>query len=156
MYNVLFLDKENSVRSILAEALMNHYGKDKFNAYSSGSDPSGEIDSNVIQLLEKAQLSTANLYSKSVSEFAKDESPKMDFVFILCDKVRGEVCPIWPEHTITAVWGIDSPYNDDLPIDAIREILHSLENRINLFVQLPIKKLDHLKLQEEIDNLGNN
>lgn len=156
MYNVLFIDKENSVRSILAEVLMNHYGKDKFNAYSSGSEPSGEIHPNVIQLLKHAKLPTENLNSKSVDEFAKEEAPQMDFVFVLCDKVREEVCPIWPEHTITAVWGIDSPYSDDLQIDAIREILHSLESRINLFVQLPINKLEHLKLQEEIHNLSTN
>ncbi|WP_321325374.1 arsenate reductase ArsC [Thiomicrorhabdus sp.] len=154
MYNVLFIDLENSVRSILAEALLNHWGKDKFTAYSAGSEPSGEINPHVIQLLEKAQLPTEGLHSKSVSEFSKDESPKMDFVFILCDKVRGEVCPIWPEHTITAVWGIDSPYSDDLHMDVIREILHSLESRINVFVQLPISKLEHLKLQEEIHNLS--
>lgn len=154
MYNVLFIDQENSVRSILAEALLNHWGKDKFNAYSSGSEPSGEVHPQVIETLKHAKLPTENLYSKSVNEFSKEDSPQMDFVFILCDKVRGEVCPIWPDHTITSVWAIDSPYSDDLNIDAIREILHSLENRINLFVQLPISKLEHLKLKEEIHNLS--
>lgn len=154
MYNVLFIDTENSARSIIAEALLNHWGKDQFKAYSAGSQPSGELNQHVTSILEHAKFSLANARSKGLDEFSIEDAPQMDFVFILCDKVHKEVCPIWPEHTITAVWNINSPYADDLNIDAVREILHSLESRINLFIQLPITKLEHLKLQQELNAMG--
>ena len=154
MYNVLFIDTENSARSIIAEALLNHWGKDKFKAYSAGSQPSGELNEHVVGILEHAKLSLADARSKSLDEFSASDAPQIDFVFILCDKAHGEICPIWPEHTITAIWNINSPYVDDLNMDAVREILHTLESRINLFTQLPIAKLEHLKLQQELNAIG--
>lgn len=154
MYNVLFIDTENAARSIVAEALLNHWGKDKFQAYSAGSHPSGKLNKHVVTILEHAKLSLTDARSKGLDEFSTEDSPQMDFVFILCDKAHEEICPIWPEHTITAVWNINSPYVDDLHIDAARDILHSLESRINLFIQLPIAKLEHLKLQQELNLIG--
>ena len=43
MKNILFVCTGNSVRSIIAEAIINNKYNDKFNAYSSGSNPSEKI-----------------------------------------------------------------------------------------------------------------
>ncbi|BCN92264.1 hypothetical protein THMIRHAM_00490 [Thiomicrorhabdus immobilis] len=154
MYNVLFIDTENATRSIVAEALLNHWGKGKFQAYSAGSEPINDINPHALAVLKNANLSVADAYPKGLDVFSGDDAPQMDFVFILCDKVRNEVCPIWPDHTITAVWDINIPTADDLYIDAVREVLHSLEARIQLFIQLPIAKLEHLKLKQAVAEIS--
>ena len=154
MYNVLFYDAENATRSILAEVILNHWGKGKFQAYSAGSHPTGEVNPKAIEALQHAQLPTEGLRSKSIDEFAAESAPQMDFVFTLCDKALNEKLPPWPDHTITASWDIENPNEHD-DIDVIHEIIHALDSRINLFMQLPIEKLEHLKIQQAVQDIAN-
>jgi arsenate reductase (thioredoxin) len=105
-YNVLFLCTGNSARSILAEALLDHWGRGRFNGHSAGSLPKGAVHPLALGLLESVGLAKSGLYSKSWDEFAKPGAPEMDFVFTVCDQASGEVCPIWPGTPVTAHWGV--------------------------------------------------
>lgn len=95
-YNILFVCTGNSARSILAEGLMNHLGQGKFNAFSAGSHPTGEVNPLALHTLAWLHLPTEGYRSKNWDEFAQPESPALDFVFTVCDKAAGEVCPVWP------------------------------------------------------------
>jgi arsenate reductase len=156
-YNVLFLCTGNSARSILAESLLNHWGRGRFRGFSAGSFPKGHVHPLAIELLKWTKLPTEGLRSKSWDEFAVAGAPPIDFVITVCDNAAGEVCPIWPGKPLTAHWGIADPAaveNDAEKGAAFRRALTELEARIQLFVNLPIETLDRLKLQQAIRTIG--
>jgi protein-tyrosine-phosphatase len=158
IHNVLFLCTGNSARSILAEALLNHWGKGRFRAFSAGSFPKGAVHPMALALLRSVKLSTEGLRSKSWSEFGEPGAPTMDLVITVCDQAASEVCPIWPGQPITAHWGVPDPAavegSDAEKMSAFRDAYRRLDARIKLFVSLPIDKLDRLAIKREADRIG--
>jgi len=157
-YNVLFLCTGNSARSIMAEAILNFKGRPNFTAYSAGSHPSGSVRPEALRQLETAHISTKGLRSKAWDEFSLPNSPKLDFVFTVCDNAAKEVCPVWPGQPMTAHWGVPDPaavHGSAAEIDkAFRDAFFILDRRISLFLCLPLKALDSLSLKKELDNIG--
>jgi len=157
-YNVLFLCTGNSARSILAEAVLNKIGKDKFIAYSAGSRPNRSVNPHALSLLQRLGFAVDGLRSKSWDEFARPDAPKMDFVFTVWDNAANEVCPAWPGQPVMAHWGVADPAavtGDEATIaGALPEALSILRRRIELFASLPIDGLDRLSLQHELDRIG--
>jgi len=151
--NVLFLCTHNSARSILAEALLNDMGKDRFKAYSAGSSPRENQQPNPLglQVLQKAGIATEGLRSKSWDEFASPGAPKMDLIITVCDNAAGEVCPIWPGHPATAHWGYPDPSEGDgsdaEKLEAFRKTMHAMKRRLELLIGLPKDKLEKEVLQ---------
>jgi len=158
IYNVLFLCTGNSARSIMAEALLEHWGKGRFKAYSAGSFPKGAVHPLALDLLEKVHLETSGLRSKSWDEFARPAAPEMDFVFTVCDQAAAEVCPVWPGKPVTAHWGVPDPASvEGTQADknrAFRYAFQALETRIKLFTSLKLEALDRLAIKREVDEIG--
>jgi arsenate reductase len=156
--NVLFLCTGNSARSILAEAFLNQEGKGRFRAFSAGSFPKGAVNPVALALLGQLGYPTDGLRSKSWDEFALPGAPQMDFVFTVCDQAAGEVCPVWPGQPVSAHWGIPDPAavegTDAEKMQAFREALRMLSNRIGVFIELPFDKLDRIKLKTRLDDIG--
>ena len=157
-FNVLFLCTGNSARSILSEALLNKIGKGKFAAYSAGSMPKGEVNPHAIDLLQRLGYATEGFRSKSWEEFAKPDSPKMDFVFTVCDNAANEVCPVWPGQPMTAHWGVPDPAaaegTETEIANAFRDAYMALQRRIELFVNLPVRSLDRMSLTQRLIEIG--
>ncbi|HSD41640.1 MAG TPA: arsenate reductase ArsC [Burkholderiales bacterium] len=156
--NVLFLCTGNSSRSIMAEAILNAVGKDRFRAYSAGSHPTGQVNPYALEQLLHARLPTEGLRSKSWDEFAGPGAPELDFVFTVCDQAAGEVCPMWPGQPMTAHWGVPDPAAAEGDRDKIRRAFFVaydvLFRRIGLFTGLRLERLERLALQRKLDEIG--
>ncbi len=157
-YNVLFLCTGNSARSIMAEAIMNRLGQGRFRAYSAGSQPRGQVNPLTIDLLKSLNHPTDGLRSKSWDEFAAPDAPKMDFVFTVCDSAGQEICPVWPGQPMSAHWGVADPSaaegTEAEKHLAFADTYRQLNNRISIFVSLPLRSLDRIALQKRLDEIG--
>jgi len=158
IYNVLFLCTGNSARSIMAEAILNRAGQGNFRAFSAGSQPKGQVHPYTLDLLRRLHFDVGGARSKSWLEFSRNDSPKLDFVFTVCDNAAGEACPFWPGQPMTTHWGVPDPAAATGTEAEIRfafaDALRMLTNRINIFVSLPLAKLDRLSLQARLDAIG--
>jgi arsenate reductase len=158
IYNVLFLCTGNSARSVLAESILRKDGRGRFNAFSAGSQPKGEINPFAIKVLESLDYPTEGLRSKSWQEFAVEGAPVMDFVFTVCDSAAGESCPVWPGQPMTAHWGIEDPASVEGP-DIQKEAafvaaFRYMKTRISLFTALPLSSIDKLALGTKLRDIG--
>jgi arsenate reductase len=157
-FNVLFLCTGNSARSIMAECAISRWGKGRFRGFSAGSKPKGSVHPMTIELLGELNYAVAGLRSKGWDELVRPDSPPLDFVFTVCDQAAGEVCPLWPGQPITAHWGVADP----AAFVGSREATHrffwriyrELENRIKIFVSLPIDELDRITLENRVKEIG--
>ena len=156
--NVLFLCTGNSARSIIAEAIMNRAGAGRFHGFGAGSHPTGTVNPHAIALLKALNHPTGDLRSKDWDEFSGPDAPQMDFVFTVCDNAANEVCPIWPGQPMSAHWGLPDPAaaegTDAEIAAAFADTYRMMNNRIEIFVNLPHASLDRLSLQRHLDEVG--
>jgi protein-tyrosine-phosphatase len=157
-YNVLFLCTGNSARSIMAECLLNQWGKGRYRAFSAGSHPKGRVHPFTLELLQRLKLPIGDLRSKDWEEFARPGAPELDFVFTVCDQAAGEVCPVWPGQPITAHWGFPDPAafvgSEAEQRVMFGDVFRQIENRIKIFCALPIERLTRLAIQHEVRQMG--
>ena len=157
-FNVLFLCTGNSARSIMAEAILNRDGRGNFRAFSAGSQPKGHVHPYTLDLLRKLDFDVGGLRSKSWNKFSGPGATPLDFVFTVCDNAAGETCPFWPGQPMTAHWGVPDPAaatGDEAQVRlAFADTFRMLSNRISVFVNLPLRSLDKLSLQRQLDSIG--
>lgn len=155
---VLFLCTGNSARSVLAEALLNHLGEGRFEAFSAGSQPKGDVHPSALEVLKAAHIDTDGLRSKSWDEFGGDSAVEFDFIFTVCDSAAAETCPIWPGHPMTIHWGIADP----AAVDGTKAKVHAafldayrrMKARIERFIELPLDQLAPAQLKTELRMIG--
>jgi arsenate reductase len=157
-FNVLFLCTGNSARSIMAEALLNYWGKGRFQAFSAGSHPKGQVHPLALAVLRRNSVPVDNPRSKTWDEFSGSDAPPLDFVFTVCDDAAQEVCPVWPGQPMTAHWGIHDPAavhgSPEERERAFNKAFRELDARLKLFTSLRLDALDQLALQQQLDAIG--
>jgi protein-tyrosine-phosphatase len=103
-----------------------------------------------VELLQKLNLPTEGLRSKSWEEFAQPGAPALDFIFTVCDQAAGEICPVWPGEPITAHWGFPDPAaavgSDTQKRAAFANVFRQIDARIKIFCAIPTKRLSRVKL----------
>lgn len=157
-YNVLFLCTGNSARSILAEAIANHLGDGRLQAWSAGSQPRGVPNPAALELIADKGLDASGLRSKSWDEFAGADAPRMDLVITVCDNAAGESCPLWPGAPLKAHWGIADPAGTGETPDEVRAAFAQawdlLEARFRALVALPFETLSRAEFQAALNRIG--
>lgn len=158
VYHVLFVCTHNSARSIMAEGILNSMGRGRFRAFSAGSHPGSAVHPLALKTLSALRIPTDGFRSKDWDEFARPGAPELDFVFTVCDKAAGEVCPVWPGQPMTAHWGVADPAafegTDEQKAKVFRDTAVILKRRIELMLALPLASLDRMTLQREIKDIG--
>ncbi len=161
--NILVLCTGNSARSLLGEALFNHYAagphiETSWQAFSAGSQPKGLPHPLALQTLKTHDIDTGKLRSKSWDEFAQPGAPAMDIVITVCDNAAQETCPVWPGAPIRVNWGIPDPAaatgTPAQQAAAFETAYQTLLKRIRAMQQLPLSSLSAAQLQAELSELA--
>jgi len=156
-YRVLFLCTANSARSVLAEAALQRAGAGRFEAFSAGSTPRGQVNPVALELLAAEGFDISRFRSKSWDEFAAPVAPELDFIITLCDSAAGEACPVWPGRPVSAHWGLPDPASvegETAQRVAFADTLRAIEARIANLLQLPLEKLEAGELQHCLAAIG--
>ena len=147
-YKILILCNSNSARSIFAEYIFRRKAGNRFQVYSAGSHPAGQVHPMTLLILwEDYGIDASNARSKSWSEF-KDQH--FDFIITVCDEAK-EMAPVWPGQLIVAHWHSPDPLRFTGTPEQVRhfffKVAAQIACRIDLFCSLPDPKLDALEVQ---------
>jgi arsenate reductase len=138
----------------MAEAIMNHKGREWFTAYSAGSDPADEIHPMALEVMTKAGFNMTGHRPKPMDMF---KASHFDFVITLCDTMK-ETCPVFPGQPVYAHWGMPDPaaYQGTAEEQRrfFRQTMLELTKRITLFVSLPLEKLDRMALETAVQKIA--
>ncbi len=159
----LILCTHNSARSVLAEAMLNHWAQ-KLNldvrGHSAGSAASGRVNPMALDALAQAGVATAGLRSKSWAEFAAPTAPAMRVVITVCDSAATETCPIWPGAPLRLHWGYPDPSRaaggEAGQRQAFELTRQALGYRMLQLLQLPLHTLDDRALHVQMLAIAHN
>jgi arsenate reductase len=159
--HVLILCTHNSARSVLAEAMLNHWAQAlglDVRGHSAGSAPSGRLNPFALDVLQRAGIDTAGYRSKSWDEFAVDGAPRMRIVITVCDSAAAEACPHWPGSPVKVHWGYADPSNapggDDAKRAAFELTRQAIGYRMLQLLQLPMPTMADAELQAALLRIG--
>ncbi|MDI1231466.1 MAG: arsenate reductase ArsC [Methylobacter sp.] len=155
MLNVFVICTGNSCRSVIGEALFNHLGQGRIQAFSAGSHPIGRINQGALATLKRHGLPTDGYQSQSWEAFA--DQP-MDIVITVCDNAAGETCPVYLTKAVRAHWGVSDPGHvegsEEEKMAAFEQTYRTLELRINAMLALPLETIPHEELTAELNAIG--
>ncbi|SDU28324.1 Protein-tyrosine-phosphatase [Verrucomicrobium sp. GAS474] len=152
---ILFLCTGNSARSILAEFILRHLSKDRFEIYSAGVRPAGEVNPLILRHLREVwKIDASAARSKSVNDLPVQH---FDFVITVCDEARKD-CPAWPGQPVIAHWGVPDPAqftgSEEEKLEKIAAVSLLIRRRLELFISLPLEKMDHLRLETTVSEIA--
>jgi arsenate reductase len=158
---VLILCTHNSARSVLAEAMLNHWaarlGQD-VRASSAGSAPGGRVHPFALEALRQAGIDVAGLRSKSWDEFAGPGASPMRLVITVCDRAAAEPCPWWPGSPVVAHWGYpdpsSAPGDDDARRRAFALTREAIGYRMLQLLALPLAAMSDADLKTALARIA--
>ena len=155
MLTIFVICTGNSCRSVMGEALVNHLGQGRVQAFSAGSHPIGRINQGALATLKRHNLPTEGYLSQSWEDF---EDQTMDIVITVCDNAAGETCPVYLTKAVRAHWGVSDPGHvegsEEEKIAAFEQIFATLELRVKKMLELPLESMPDDELTAELNKIG--
>lgn len=152
---VLYICTHNRCRSILSEAITNHFSDGKIIAKSAGSQPAGEVHPLSIKYLQEAGIATDGLRSQSWDDF---EAFDADLVVTVCDSAAGESCPLWFGKSLKVHWGLADPSKlqgtEAQLAEAFRDTIEQIKQRVHQLVNLDVDVKDKVAFKAALAELG--
>lgn len=152
---LLFICTHNRCRSIIAEAVANHYAEGVIEARSAGSEPSGQVHPLSIRYLSAAGIDTSRLCSQSWDEH---ETWSPDVVITVCDQAAAEPCPVWFGDALQAHWGLADPSrlegSEEEIAAAFKSTISTLESRVTELASSNLQSMDRDQLLNLLNTLG--
>ena len=144
-YNVLFLCRANSARSIMAEALLRELGGDRFNAFSAGIEPAVDVHPSTLEQLRPTIAAVGKLRTKSWEQFVGPSAPEMDLVIAMCDEAGESCAPSFSGNPAFCQWSFADPLavtgTDAECKRAFEQVFRQILRRVSLFVALPLHSM---------------
>jgi len=154
---VLFLDKDNAARSILAEALLRRLGGGAFDVYSAGRAPAAKIDAHALETLGQAGCDVEPLHTKSWTEFAAASAPGLDIVVTLAEALKDGPFPAWFSNPVHAHWPFPDPVQEDGDAArraAFRRLYGAMEQQILKMTALDLDGLAADDLRQRLRSIA--
>jgi protein-tyrosine-phosphatase len=111
-FNVLFLCRENSARSVMAEALLRELAGHRFEAFSAGPEPAARVHPLAVAQLRPGISDLGVLSPKSWLEFTGEWAPRMDLVIAMDEAMAERVTPVFPGEPAFYRWSFADPLAD--------------------------------------------
>ena len=134
---------------------MRELGSDRFDAYSAGVKPKGEVSPITLKVLkEKFRIDASDARSKSWEDF---KTQHLDFIVSVSEQAE-ETSHAFPEKPILAHW----PYTDPALVHGTPQqveagyfqIASRIRYRLQLFNNLSFEKLDRLRIELKMKELS--
>jgi len=155
MLTILIVCTGNSCRSVLGEALFNHFGQGRIQAFSAGSQPLGKINAHAIATLQRHGIGNQVFKSQSWQDFSEYG---IDLVITVCDNASAEECPVYLQNTQRVHWGLTDPShvngNQTEIVAAFEQTYRILEKRVNKVLALPLETMTQTQLIGQLESLA--
>jgi arsenate reductase (thioredoxin) len=133
-HTILVLCTGNSARSQMAEALINHFLGDQWQAFSAGTQPAGYVHPMALQVLEEIGIQHQGVSKPADAFRGKD----FDVVLTVCDDAA-ENCPAWLGEGKRVHIGFPDPAkaegSQEEKLAAFRQARDDIRSRIVSYLQ---------------------
>jgi len=102
---VLFICTFNSVRSQIAQGLLNDRCKDRYTAFSAGIAPAG-LNPHAVAVMKETGIDISSQKSRKLTDFTKT---RFDYIITMCEGAKQAVTGAIPEGGTTIHRGFVSP-----------------------------------------------
>jgi len=135
-HRILFVCIHNSARSQMAEAFLNHFGGDNFEAESAGLEP-GKMNPIVVEAMQEVGIDISANKTKTVDDMLK-KGTLYSAVITVCDAASAEACPVFPGKAKKLGWSFPDPSaltgsKEDI-LEKTRQVRDEIEEKIKGYI----------------------
>lgn len=152
---VIFLCTQNSARSQMAEGFLRHYGGDAFEAYSAGTEPTGEIHPYAVEVMEEVGIDISDQYPKRLKTYLGKTG--FNYLIIVCARAEKNCPKTFPGVHARISWLFDDPRAEEVPeedlLESFRRVRDEIEQKVLAWIDNPKTELEKLKAERERQRL---